>query len=207
MKRFILLCILLSSAYLTSAQTKGDIAIGGDLGLSTTQMINTSEVGDYYMNQTQHYGTTFTIKPKFCYFAANNFEMDLSIGYTLSGGYLGDGDYMHYIAGSFGMHYYVSIINNRFYYTPGFSLDFGGIKNVEIRSDGQRISDTGMPFVFGANIELGRFEFKLNKHWGFSASMLTLTVSTSTGLTKFDRSTSIGVNLNCGLTLGTLYYF
>lgn len=208
MKKAIIASILcLSSIWTGMAQSKGDMALGGDLGLSTTQMIHTKEAGGYYLNHTQHYGTTFTIAPKFSYFAADNFEMDLSVGYTLSGDFFGDGEFMHVLDGSIGMHYYVHIIRDRFFYTPGFNLSFGGVKSVEVRDNGERFSQDGMPFVFGADLELGRFEFKANRHWGFSANLLTLQIATTTGITAYDRSTSIGVNLNCGITLGTMYYF
>lgn len=123
MKKAIIASILcLSSIWTGMAQSKGDMALGGDLGLSTTQMIHTKEAGGYYLNYTQHYGTTFTIAPKFSYFAADNFEMDLSVGYTLSGDFFGDGEFMHVLDGSIGMHYYVHIIRNRFFYTPGFNF-------------------------------------------------------------------------------------
>ena len=207
MKKILLIAALSAACLTMSAQQKGDMAVGGVIGISGGSATTKTTVAGNSTSTTSPAATMLTFSPEFSYFAADNFEMDLSVGYTLSGDFFGDGEFMHVLDGSIGMHYYVHIIRNRFFYTPGFNLSFGGVKSVEVRDNGERFSQDGMPFVFGADLELGRFEFKANRHWGFSANLLTLQIATTTGITAYDRSTSIGVNLNCGITLGTMYYF
>lgn len=174
-----------------SAQNKGDMYLGGHLGIATTS-ITIDSIGQ---NSTQ-----FTLTPEYGYFVAKNFRIGatLSYGFTTSGLKTGDTTAtMHTISINPNIAYYIRVMNS-FYYTPG--LEVGFVCGV---AGGQALPG------FGLGLSLGSFEFRPSSKLGLSLNILSfnyMMLNYKNSGTKFNVN---GVNFRLGMTpsIGVKYYF
>ena len=181
-----LLAILSTSAICASAQTKGDMFVGGNLGISTTSFIVEGESST---------GLNFNIAPEFGYFVADNLKIGASISYGIE-----FADYAtHTLSVLPNIAYYVKVCDN-FYYTPGVELGFAA----------GFTEDLSMP-GFGLGVNLGSFEFRPTNKFGLSMNLLSLSYVLLTYKDKDYgvRFNSNGVNFNLGVSpsIGIKCYF
>ena len=93
--------VLSMFAATANAQSKGDMYVGGNLGLRVSS------------------GTTFTINPEFGYFVADKWKVGAELGFTTVGN-----RFSVMASGA----YYLRIVDN-LYYTPGVAIGGGFAKN------------------------------------------------------------------------------
>lgn len=104
MKRLLIVAAaLLLGCSAASAQSKGDIYLGGMTGVAI-------QAGDGGV------GAGFTIQPEFGGFVADRCKLGISIGYAVSGG-------IHSLTACPNFSYYVRLCDN-VYYTPGIEAGF-----------------------------------------------------------------------------------
>lgn len=181
-----LLAILSTSAICASAQTKGDMFVGGNLGISTTSLIIEGESST---------GLNFNIAPEFGYFVADNLKIGASISYGIE-----SADYAtHTLSVLPNIAYYVKVCNN-FYYTPGLELGFAAGFSEDISMPG-----------FGLGVNLGSFELRPTEKFGISINLLSLSYVV---LTYNDKDYGVrfntnAVNFNLGISpsIGVKCYF
>lgn len=94
---FVLVAVMAMFVAGANAQSKGDMHVGGNLGLRVSS------------------GTTFTINPEFGYFVAENIKVGVELGYTT-----GSNRFTVMPNGA----YYLRIVDN-LYYTPGVAIGAG----------------------------------------------------------------------------------
>lgn len=213
MKRFILLLSLstIFSVY-ALAQQRGDLAVGGGINFGTSTLYTTTTVlGEESPTAQSNGGINFGFNPEVSYFVIDNLSLSAGLSYSLNAsGESPDVLYTNVALFTIGANYYVHIISDKFFYTPGFSLGFGGGSFIQ-NSQEQKIT-TAIPFALGANFDLGRIEFKPSDNWGVYANLLSLTVSyvkmDATNLRDtYTAVTNVSFGLNYGLSVGVKYYF
>lgn len=181
-----LLAILSTSVLCASAQTKGEMFVGGNLGISTTSIIVDGESST---------GLNFNIAPEFGYFVADNLKIGASISYGIE-----FADYAnHSLTILPNIAYYVKVCD-KFYYTPGVELGFAAAF-----SDG-----LSMP-GFGLGLNLGSFELRPTEKFGISMNLLSLSYVVLTYNNKdygvrFNRN-AVNFNLGISPSIGVKCYF
>lgn len=184
MKKVILTLLAIISVTTLSAQKKGEMYVGGSIGIGTSSLISEGE---------SITSATFNIAPEYGYFAANNFKVGAYISYGLESG----DPSMHTIQIMPNMAYYVRICD-KFYYTPG--LAFGFVCGV---SEG-----VSMP-GFGVGLSLGSFEFRPTQRFALSVSLLSFDYVLMTYRYDDFKLNMSAVNFRLGTTpsVGIKYYF
>ena len=148
MKKLFSLLLCLSAMFAGSvvAQDKGDMFIGGNLGLGVTTIGD----GSYSVSSV-----TFSLAPEYSYFVADNFrigaELDLSIA---------EGVTTFTVAPTFA--YYVKLVD-KLYYTPEFTIGGGLAAN-----DGYSVG------VFAFDLDLFALEYMPSNHIGLSLSLVNM---------------------------------
>lgn len=183
MKKLLISIVAICAIANLSAQTKGEMYAGGNLGVSTTSLISGGESAS---------AIKFSIAPEFGYFVANNFKVGVSLGYGIESG-------AHTLEIMPNIEYYAKICNG-FYYTPGIGVGF-------VAGFSEGIAMPG----FGLSFALGSFEFRPTPKFGLSVSLLSLSYACLTykdsyyGI-KFNTNV---VNFNLGInpSVGLKYYF
>lgn len=180
----LLFCALIAfaSCQLATAQERGDMYVGGIIGVSTSSI---SSEGSSVTT------TNFSMAPEFGYFVADRLRISGSLNYGLSSS---DGFTTHTLVIGPSIAYYVKLCNN-FYYTPEFGLGFA-------YGSTEGISGTGVALGF----QFGAFEFRPTSHWGLSCNLLSLDYT----YLSYDRdisSSGIGFQLGISPTIGLKYYF
>ena len=181
-----LLAILSTSAICASAQTKGDMFVGGNLGISTISLI---------VDGDSSTGLNFNIAPEFGYFVADNLKIGASISYGIE-----FADYAtHTLSILPNIAYYVKVCDN-FYYTPGVELGFAAGFTEGISMPG-----------FGLGVNLGSFEFRPTNKFGLSMNLLSLSYVLLTYKDKdygvSFNSNAVSFNLGISPSIGVKYYF
>lgn len=146
---YALVALLALSVTSVSAQQKGDIYVGGDLGFSVSSVSVSGESVT---------ATEFGIQPSVGVFLADRFLLGFSLGYNVTGG---DGA-THTLALGPRVGYYVPLCKN-LYYTPTLDLLF-----CHVSSEGY-----GVP-GFGLGVNLFGLEYRPTERIGLSASLLSL---------------------------------
>jgi hypothetical protein len=183
MKKLLLSIIALCSIASLSAQKKGEMFVGGRLGLSTTSVIIEGESST---------GVGFQIAPEFGYFITDKFKVGASIEYSFDNS-IHSFEIMPNIA------YYARICNG-FYYTPGFELGLaiGASENLTMPG-------------FGLGLHLGSFEFRPTPKFGMSVNLLSFSYAVMSYRERDlnIKMNSHGINFNLGLSpsVGVKYYF
>ena len=185
MKKLIICLMALVFATPLLAQNKGDMYIGGTMGVaSSTSIINGSGTTGFGIN----------VSPEFGYFISDKISIGASIECQLE---TANSSATTVIGILPTMTYYGRIADN-FYYTPTLRVGFvGGFS-----------SDLNMP-GFGLNLDLASFEFRPTPKIGLSFSAFSLTYVVLTHNDSYIKLTNNNFNIQLGGTtsIGFKYYF
>ena len=182
-KKLFISILALCTISAVSAQRKGEMYVGGNVGVTTSSLmlnkVNTTSVG-------------FGIAPEYGYFAARNLRIGASLSYAYE-------DAIHTVEVMPNIAYYVEICDG-FYYTPTLALGL----SVSVTDN------IGMP-GFGVGLSLGSFEFRPTPRLGVSVDLLSLSyamLSYEDHDLDLDITTR-SVNFNFGISpsVGIKYYF
>lgn len=227
MKKILTIAAALLIAAAASAQEKGDIFVGGNLGFSTRsgryiQSIFNKDTKKEDRNTTPYRGgISFTFAPEAGFFVMDNLKLGAALGIgvatTPTTYFNGKGDEVDAIDTDFtfslgiGVNYYLELFP-AVYYTPG--LWFGG--HIGSRSEHQRLGGEVIKYTLSgvsARVDMLAMEFRPTPHLGFSvnAGGFVWDLDSVTYDDKDVRSsnTDSGVyfNLLRDVTLGVRYYF
>ena len=183
MKKLLLSIIFLCSVATLSAQYKGDIYVGGRVGVSTASV---------FVEKYKETSVGFGIAPEFGYFALNNFRVGASLGYNME-------NKTHTFEVMPNIAYYVEICDE-FYYTPEIELGL----SISINDN---VAIPGM----GIGLSLGSFEFRPTPRFGMSVNLLSLSYAVYS-YEDHDNNIGInthGVDFQLGISpsVGVKYYF
>lgn len=216
-KSIIVIAAMLFTCGTMFAQQKGDMEVGGILGINGGSSKTTVTVGS-----TSHKGDAvpsklnFGINAEFGYFFADNWKISADLGYSLESEPTDkDGDKWlrnntNVITIGPSISYYLNIAGD-FYYTPAFGFygAFGNYKSDITSSTVKKLGVTG----FGIQLDLAACEFRPTSHFGFSASLFNL-AWTNIKMTDNDsdpetsaKTSSIAVNFMFSPQVGVHYYF
>ena len=179
-----LMAILATSIFSISAQTKGEMYVGGSVGLGTTSVISGSNSAT---------GVSFNIAPEFGYFVIDNLKVGASVSYGVESG----SPATHTISVMPNLAYYVRLCD-KFYYTPGLSVGF-------VCGISEGISMPG----FGLGLSLGSFEFRPIEKLGVSFNVLSFEYALLTYRSDYGNVNMNGIDFRLGATpsIGLKYYF
>ena len=154
-----------------------------------------------------------SIAPQFGYFIIDNLELHLGLGYSFTKE--PDDDKSSTNTSLFvinpGVNYYLPIVENKFFYTPGLDLGIGfGAQNY--------IDDTSKEKLYGVtnfyvSLSLLSFEYRPVQNFGISFRAGDLTYSLmSYKQTSGNETVKMAVNnfnfgINLGASIGFRYYF
>ena len=208
-----------------SAQEKGDFTVGGMIGVQGGSSAATVS----YQNESQKVKTPGTtslgFSPQFSYFVIDNLELSAGLEYDMSKELYdedNDKNYFnttHIAMFTIGVNYYIPIVKDVLFYTPGVQFGFGGgsyvtpAVNTDLNSDNyyNGTETTSIPFAFGFSADLGKFEFKPVDFLGITLNVLDLSVLYNTVKTEIpDLKTSMtnfAAGFNYGMSAGVKYYF
>ena len=212
MKKILVLFTALTAALTVSAQQKGSFSVGGTFGITGgVQSISIRFDDDSKTTASAPTAVKFGLSPRFNYFVIDNLELNTGLEYALQRDFIGtDSDdknlYQFTNTALFvlGAHYFVPIVKNVLYYTPGIDLGFGGGSIIE-QSSRTKSDKTEIPFAFGCGIDLGKFEFKPIKQIGVTLNVFSMAVATVKS--KDIVSTSFAADFACSSSIGVKYYF
>lgn len=225
MKKFLIVAAMIAASVTLSAQQKGDFSVGGALGVgggsNSEKYTVTANGGTQSDKSSEPTTTNFILAPMFNYFVIDNLELSAGIRYNMTRDFWDKDDnnknlysFNHMVFGVIGAHYYIPLIQDKLYYTPGVEFGFGGGSYVrpDYNNNNEPKTDK-VPFTFAFNADLGKFEFKATDNIGISANLFCLNVTTSSdktsesGVTAKMSATNFSAGLNYGITLGVKYYF
>lgn len=179
MKRSLLLVVALCllSSWGVSAQKRGDMYIGGSAGLA---------VSAQFVDGISAAGVGVEIAPEFGYFVNDHLKLGANLGYAYQ-------SEINILTLGPDLTYYIPLCEG-LYYTPGVTCQFA-----------MAIVD-GMGLLgVGAGLNLFALEFRPTKHFGFSASVVSLTY---VGLFKSYASlNTVSFGLGVSPSVGFKYYF
>lgn len=208
-----------------SAQEKGDFAVGGMIGVQG----GSSTVTASYQNQSQKEKTPGTtslgFSPQFSYFVIDNLELSAGLEYDMTKDFYDVDNDKNYFSTTniamftIGVNYYIPIVKDIFFYTPGVQFGFGGGSYVTPAYNNDPNSNnaysgtetTSLPFAFGFSADLGKFEFKPVDFLGVSFNLLDFSVLYNTVKNNVPdlktSMTSFTAGFNYGMSVGVKYYF
>lgn len=222
---------LIAMSVSLSAQDKGDMYVSGvvNLGLNSSGITSKSSYESFWGSETVSVNRlNFGIAPKFGYFAADNFEVNVALKYNYgleSSPYSyndsegrKDNSKENVNKNTFmvtpGISYYLPIISDKLYYVPSFGLGIGvaggSIKYTE--EDHNRTEKGKSSFAFGLFLDFLSFEYKMNTNMALTATVggLSYTMATRSE-TKDEVKTAVTNNIvDFGfdkVSLGFKYYF
>ena len=201
------MCIIGSTVM--SAQNKGDMYISGSISMSGSS----SKVALNSTSVKEPGGFMMSIAPQFGYFIIDNLELHLGLGYSFQKE--PDDDKSSTNTSLFvinpGVNYYLPIVENKFFYTPGLDLGIGfGAQNY--------IDDTSKEKLYGVtnfyvSLSLLSFEYRPVQNFGISFRAGDLTYSlmqykqTVGDETMKVSNNNFNFGLNLSTSLGFRYYF
>ena len=212
MKKILVLFTALTAALTVSAQQKGSFSVGGTFGITGgVQSISIRFDDDSKTTASAPTAVKFGLSPRFNYFVIDNLELNTGLEYALQRDFIGtDSDdknlYQFTNTALFvlGAHYFVPIVKNVLYYTPGIDLGFGGGSIIE-QSSRTNSDKTKIPFAFGCGIDLGKFEFKPTNKIGVTLNVFSMAVATVKS--NDIVATSFATDLAYSSSIGVKYYF
>lgn len=209
------LIILLCSYGSAFAQKKGDMTIGGTIGVSGGSLGMSISIDNEKEKETSPTTTYFDFAPRFSYFVANNFELSIGLNYSMQKTFSSEindkklFNFTHIALAEIGAHYYLSLFDGKMYYAPGLSIGFGGGSYVSQTGSGTS-STLKLPFAFGLSINLANFEFRPIEKLGITVNLLDVEVGSVNIKEDTDAKlniTSFSAGLNYGISAGVKYYF
>lgn len=219
MKKILLIAALSAACLTMSAQQKGDMAVGGVIGISGGSSTTKATVAGNSTSTTSPAATTLTFNPEFSYFAADRLELSIGVSYDMLRSQSGTSNDKKLFTTrnlamlTLGVNYYLPLVDGApLYYTPGISLGFGGGSTVRQTSASSKTT-TSIPFAMGIDLELGKIEFKPLDFLGIYVNLLDLNISNVTRTDTVGNeeikysSTDFTASMNYGITAGVKYYF
>lgn len=195
MKKLFIMMAALFAGVSMSAQMKGDMSMYGNLGINSGNVVSTASAGGVTTTVKAPKGIDFSIGAGFGYFVADNLEVSLGLRYGL---YRIQNNWedvtatkkFYDMTNSFTiapqLKYYVSIVDDVFYYTPSLKIGFtieGGKSQIDenttekysytLSYNGEQISPIGYnsPTTFAIGLDLVSFEFKPSYNIGVNFSL------------------------------------
>ena len=185
MMKKLLACALfaIASCTIVSAQNKGEMYVGGILGVSTSS---------FSADETSTSQTYFRIAPEFGYFVRDNLRVGGSLGYSIAPL---EGRTTHTVTIGPNVAYYVKVCD-RIYYVPEIGLGFAyasfdGVSGVGLDSE----------FKFGA------FEYRHSAKWSLSLNLMSLDYTTLSFSGENATSNDVAFQLGISPTVGFKFYF
>lgn len=239
MKRIITACaaLLVLSCGFATAQKKGEISIGGMIGVSggyskTSPVVTVTgkgtgtngkdlpPAGDHTVNvdtkskEKTPASTMVSAGAEFGWFFADNWKLGVNIQYALDSNPYekNNGKWLrqntNLVFAGPQLAYYLKI-SDGFYYTPQIAA-FGLLGTT--KTEAQRISEIKDVFGYGFELAPGAFEFRPTSHFAFSVSFLSLgythTKMKANGQYDHDIKTdTITYDLAIQPSIGLRYYF
>ena len=224
-KALLSLAVLAMSTAALPAQEKGDFTVGGFIGVSGGTSARTTS----YQNNTNTTKTpeitSLGFAPQFSYFVIDNLELSAGLEYDMSKEFYDVDNDKNYFSTTniamftIGANYYIPIVKDLLFYTPGVQFRFGGgsiitpAQNTDPNSNAaySGTETTSLPFAFGFSADLGKFEFKPVEFLGISFNLLDFTVlynTVKTPVPDYSMSmTNFTAGFDYGMSVGVKYYF
>ncbi len=184
LKKF-LCCALfaIASCPFVSAQDKGEMYVGGILGVSTSS---------FGADDTSISNTYFRFAPEFGYFVRDNLRVGGLLGYSIAPL---EGRTTHTLTIGPNVAYYVKVCD-RIYYVPEIGLGFAYAS-----FDG--ISGYGLATEF----KFGAFEYRHSEKWSLSLNLMSLDYTTLSFSGENATSNEVNFQLGISPTVGVKFYF
>lgn len=224
-KALLSLAVLAMSTAALPAQEKGDFTVGGFIGVSGgTSATTTSYQNNSNTTKTPEI-TSLGFAPQFSYFVIDNLELSAGLEYDMSKEFYDVDNGKNYFRTTniamftIGANYYIPIVKDLLFYTPGVQFGFGGgsfiepARNTDPNSNAaySGTETTSLPFAFGFSADLGKFEFKPVEFIGISFNLLDFTVlynTVKTPVPDYSMSmTNFTAGFDYGMSVGVKYYF
>lgn len=217
MKKFLLTAAFAAACLGMTAQEKGDFAVGGSIGVSGGTTTSSVTVAGNKTSSSEPSSTTLEFNPEFSYFVIDNLELSAGLSYGMQKDFTGTTrdeknlfSFTHVAMATIGVNYYIPLIREKLFWTPGVKFGFGGGSYVS--QTGQNNSSTvKVPFAFGFTAEVGTLEFKPLDYLGIYLNALDLAVSYVTldtgSRNVISSSTGFTGGFNYGISAGVKYYF
>ena len=191
MKKLFIMMAALFAGVSMSAQMKGDMSISGNFGIGTGNSVATTNYSNVTTTVKAPKGIDFNIGASYGYFVADNLEVSLGLYYGL---YRIQNNWMdtdtnkkfYDMKNSFTiapqLKYYLSIVDDVFYYTPsfkiGYSFESGKSQLDENTTVDYKWELEGLPGVgfggprtFTIGLDLVSFEYKPSYNIGINFSL------------------------------------
>lgn len=217
MKKIIIFIAAIAVGITASAQQKGDFSVGGALGVSGGSSKITTKINGNSTSKSTPSTVNFNLNPYFNYFVIDNLELNAGLDYSLQRDFDGEDDgknyynFTHTALFQIGAHYFVPIVGGTLYYTPGINFGFGGGSYVSPTYDENKTTTVKVPFAFGCEINLGKFEFKPVEKIGVTLNLFDLSIAcvkVDTGSKDLKvNTTGFNANFVYGASVGVKYYF
>lgn len=183
-KTLLLRIAAIVSLQVASAQKRGEMYVGGSLGVTTASAS---------IDGISASATSFGFAPEFGYFVADRLRLSGSIAYNLTS----SGDTSHVLTIGPSVAYYVRLCD-RFYYTPEAGIGFAYASAYGANGYG-----------FATGLKFGAFEFRPASHCGISFSLLSLQYTYLSYSSGGYSASGNNVQFDFGVspTIGFKYYF
>ncbi len=215
MKRIIICTLFVAICGIASAQKKGEMSIGGIVGVNTSLTSSTEKSGSVSTTEKTPGTTSFQIVPEFSYFVANNCRLTVGIGYGLKSTPLTkDSDKwlknnLHLFQIGAGFSYFIKI-TDKFHYAPmlSFSGLFGKDKiNISSSTD-YSLGAAG----FSTKFSPAMFQFRPLRHIAIDLSLIALDYTRIALTDKEDKENKyingeLGFDIALQPQIGLHYYF
>lgn len=205
MKKLFLMMAALLAGVSMSAQMKGDITLSGSLMFNSNNKIKNSLKWDnpskdeFRENSTETTpaDTDFEFSLGVGYFILPSLEVGVDLAYDRTKspqGEVGDDKYAYRREGTFSIapkvRYYVPIIEEQFYFTPGAYIGLGFGSGNEEYKDGDKIAKTKLDptTVFQFGVDIISFEWKPSFNIGFQFSLGGLYYDMTTRKSTYEGS-------------------
>ena len=161
-KALLSLAVLAMSTAALPAQEKGDFTVGGFIGVSGgTSTTTTSYQNNSNTTKTPEI-TSLGFAPQFSYFVIDNLELSAGLEYDMSKEFYDVDNGKNYFRTTniamftIGANYYIPIVKDLLFYTPGVQFGFGGgsfiepARNTDPNSNAaySGTETTSLPFAF-----------------------------------------------------------
>lgn len=204
MKKIITIIAIMAIGYTAAAQKKGQFAFANSIYIDGGTNISSVKGDGDNIRNTRAKNTLFTIGTGIDYFVMDNLAITGRIKYGL---YNAGGRSDHTFTVAPGARYYVPLVANKFFYTPGANISMG----LETS-----FGDVG--FTCGLNLDLAMLEFRPIERLGLTLSLASFswnmatyaTVDRSSGTPIIARETDHSIRLNgscVNIGVGIKFYF
>lgn len=179
MKKIVLFAAALFACVSMSAQLKGDMSISGNLMFNAGNEVGTVKYGTQTETVKKPNPITFGVGVSYGYFVAENCELSLGVDFDFKREWTNweDSeasklyDYTNAFSLTPGFKYYVSIVDDLFYYTPNVYMGLGFNFGKTQTSSTETVKKEDLPFVFGLGVDLVAFEIKPSFNIGITFTL------------------------------------